>query len=122
MASSTAIQCTACGQESWVLREPLYEGFTKVGETFVCAACGHVYASEDDVPYVVSRGPALFTEADRTPAPAVFAEDEQKRLCRYCRHYVVNPFTQWCGVHKREVEATDTCDQFSLREGAERSD
>jgi len=44
--------------------------------------------------------------------PDIFAEDEKGRNCRYCKHYVVNPFTQRCGLHGRTVEATDTCEDF----------
>jgi hypothetical protein len=37
------------------------------------------------------------------------------RICRNCRSYVVNPYTQKCMLHEREVTATDTCDDFSER-------
>ncbi len=112
---STAIQCTACGAESWVVREPIYEGFTKVGESFACASCGHVFASEEDVPYVGLTTPKIFSEEDRSAQPQLFEAGENRRICRYCKHYVVNPFTQWCGVHKKEVEATDSCGRFEAR-------
>jgi hypothetical protein len=42
----------------------------------------------------------------------LFAEEERGRMCRYCREYVVNPFLQRCGLHRCEVEATDTCPRF----------
>ncbi len=109
------IICPACGQESLLVRRPVYEGLKKSGETLQCAACGHVFASEEEVPYKATTSPTLFTETDRPAAPRVFDEGEQRRLCRYCAHYVVNPFTQWCGVHRKEVEATDTCDRFEER-------
>ena len=37
------------------------------------------------------------------------------RICSNCRNYVVNPYTQKCMLHQREVTATDTCEQFELR-------
>ena len=109
------IHCTACNADTWVVREPVYEGFKKVGDSFVCAQCGHVYASEADVPFKQQQAPEIFDESDRSAAPQVFDEEKELRLCRYCRHYVVNPFTQWCGMHRREVEATDTCDRFERK-------
>lgn len=117
MSTGAEIVCSACGAEALVVRQPVYEGFTKVGEEFVCSACGHVYPSETDVPFKSgSAAPAIFSEEDRVQTPKVFETAENQRLCRYCANYIVNPFTQWCSVHRREVEATDTCDQFTQRE------
>ena len=90
-----------------------------MGETFRCAACGYVYSKEEDVPYKGKTATQqLFTEADRPTQPTFFKEGENRIICRYCKHYVVNPFTQWCGVHQKEVEATDTCEQFADKEAS----
>ncbi len=120
MAAGAEIVCSACGAEALVVRQPVYEGFKKVGEEFLCSACGHVYSSEADVPFK-SGGPTpiLFTETDRSPTPHLFDAAENEQLCRYCANYVINPFTQWCSLHRREVEATDSCDQFTRRENTD---
>ena len=110
------IECSACGQESLLKRVPQYEGFKRVGDTLTCASCGHVFASEAEVPFKSGRKPAVFTEADRPKAVRVFDEHEKDRICRYCKNYVVNPFTQRCSLHHRTVEATDTCPQFERAE------
>jgi hypothetical protein len=109
---SVAIVCTSCGAETFVRREPLYEGFKKTGERLLCASCGVEFASEADVPYVTDQRPELFSDADRNARVDVFKSDERGRNCRHCRHYVVNPFTQRCGLHDRVVEATDLCADF----------
>ncbi len=111
--SSLQINCTACGEETFVRREPIYEGFSKVGERFICAGCGHAYADEDEVPFRDLTGPSVFTDADRSKRIKIFHSDEANRNCRHCRHYLLNPFVQQCGLHKREVQATDLCDDFS---------
>lgn len=98
-----------------MLRTPRYEGFKKVGETLSCTACGHVFASDAEVPYKTRARVQVFSDAERPKAPKVFAENETERLCRHCAHYVVNPFMQWCGQHRREVEATDTCPLFTKK-------
>ncbi len=110
---SVDIFCTACGADTLVVRKPKYEGFTKVGEVFVCSACGHEYATEEEVPFKEKPELKVFTEADRPKEIKVFREDEKGRLCRYCENYVINPFMQWCALHKKEVEATDTCKKFT---------
>lgn len=111
---SNEILCTACGKVALVRREPQYEGFKKVGETVVCIACGHRYGADEAVPYRDgSKRPRVFTDADKPDQVRVFREDERGRCCRHCRHFVVNPFTQRCGLHGRIVQATDLCDDFS---------
>jgi len=119
-AHSVEIVCTACGADTLVRREPVYEGFKKVGEKLLCASCGCEFADEESVPYKRARkSPAVFSEADLSKHVDVFAGDEKHRLCRYCQHYVVNPFTQRCGLHDRVVEATDTCPDFEEKKESE---
>lgn len=107
------IACPACGAEALLRREPVYDGFRKTGERLLCSACGHAFESEDAVPFVHRAQARVFTEADKSRVVDVFAENEKQRNCRYCANYTVNPFTQWCSRHRREVAATDTCDVFT---------
>jgi hypothetical protein len=105
------LSCPACGRDSWLLRKPKYDGFTKTGEALTCALCGHEFATEAEIEFK-DRRPSVFTEADRPRAVKVFDEDEKGKMCRYCAEYVVNPFLQRCGLHRCEVQATDTCPHF----------
>lgn len=114
-------RCPACGREALLIRKPLYEGFRKVGESVSCSACGHAFTAEELPAARKPSQPAVFTEADRTRIADPFAKDERGRLCRYCRHYTVNPFRQWCGLHRRETEATDACPRFEAREASAES-
>lgn len=109
---SGEIRCPGCNQDALLLREPVYEGFQKTGETLKCSSCGHVFEGEEGVPFAGRETVQVFTDADRSIDPEIFEENEASRLCRYCKHYVLNPFMQWCGVHKKEVEATNTCGAF----------
>ena len=115
MSAKLEILCSACGADALLRRDPVYEGFHKTGDRLLCSSCGHAYASEADVPFKTRQRPAVFTEADKLKAVDVFQPDEKQRNCRYCSHYTVNPFTQWCGLHKREVAATDSCPRFARR-------
>ena len=115
--NAVEIICKNCGKESFLNREALYEGFSKVGEKRTCASCGFVYTSEQEITFKEkSEAPKIFNETDRSEKITVFDTDENKQLCRYCRHYVVNPFTQFCGMHSKEVQATDSCPQFKKAE------
>ena len=96
--------------------EPLYDGFKKVGETFVCTGCGHRYATREQTPFTdAGERPKVFSDADKPAAVKVFAAGERRRSCTWCRHFIVNPFCQRCGLTNREVEATDVCVRFSAR-------
>jgi hypothetical protein len=113
--SSVEIMCGACGLESLLKRVPKFDGFKKIGESLICASCGHEYTNEAEVPFKVRRKPKIFDESDAPRVAAVFHEEEAGRLCRHCRHYVMNPFVQRCGKHGRIVEATDTCRDFDKK-------
>ncbi len=115
MAATNQIRCSACGEDSLLKRAPKYEGFKKVGEVLSCAACGHVYASEADVPFKGPARPRIFGDDDAPKAVRVFRDEEKGRACSYCRHYTVNPFTQRCSRHNRVVEATDVCGDFERK-------
>ena len=108
------IICTACGEDTLLKREPMYEGFAKTGEELSCSACGHIFESEEAVPFKEQEAaPEIFTDADRSQSVELFEADENKSLCHYCSNYVINPFMQFCSTHKKEVQATDTCTQFA---------
>ena len=112
MASSVEIVCRACGKDTLIRREPVFDGLKKTGDRLLCASCGHVYGDEADVPFKTARRSAVFSEAERPRRVDVFRDDEKGRTCRHCKHYLVNPFTQRCGMHFKEVQATDSCSDF----------
>ncbi len=110
---SVEIICSVCGADTFVKREPVYDGFRKTGECYVCVSCGHRYSEKSQVPFKQKEPPpVVFTDEDRPEKVEVFHDSEKRRNCRYCEHYIVNPFTQRCGLNWKEVEATGLCDDF----------
>lgn len=117
VTASMEINCTACRKLTWVRKEPVYEGFKKVGEAYVCTGCGARYASAEETPFVRGqRRPQVFTESDKPEIPRIFDESERQHSCGWCRHFVVNPFAQRCGLTNKETQATDLCVRFEKRE------
>ena len=110
------IVCSACGADTFLKREPEYDGFVKKGEKLVCVSCGHRFASESEITFKQKKAPLIFSDADKFKKVEIFKSDEAGKNCRYCRHYVVNPFTQRCGLHNKIVQATDLCDKFDKME------
>src|ERR1035437_8556797 len=116
MSKLESIQCPACGEASLLKRAPRYDdNFRKVGERLTCAACGQAFADEAAVPFTKRAAPKIFGDDDRPKDLHIFDDDEHGGTCLHCRNYLVNPFTQRCGLHNRVVEATDTCGQFEAR-------
>ena len=114
--------CPHCGEATLFVAKAVYDGFTKVGETLTCTACG----GEQTPPVEATRPsgaetpeakplPSIFSEDDRPESVSLQGFDEPVRMCGHCVHYVVNAFTQRCGLHLREVQATDCCERFERR-------
>lgn len=93
--------------------EPIYDGFRKSGEAFVCMSCGHRYPSEAETPFLEKRAkPSVFSEADKPVIPDIFAHEERHHCCLYCKHYVTSPFDQRCGLTNQKTEAINLCVRF----------
>ncbi|MDZ4200197.1 MAG: hypothetical protein U1E27_13040 [Kiritimatiellia bacterium] len=120
-----AVSCPKCGPEALTLKKPAFDGLRKTGDRIVCASCGRelgmIAAGEAPVPAnpAAKPRPSIFDDVELTRADP-FAREERGRLCRYCLHYIVNPFRQWCGRHRRDVEALDTCWNFERRPDEEK--
>ena len=96
--------CPQCERESWIVARPQYDGFRKVGETRHCFFCGYRFPDDDSrIEFIEKKELNIF---DREAA---------RKVCGHCRHFVVNPFTQKCAIHRREVTALDSCDRFEAR-------
>ena len=104
--------CHACKRNALFIRKPVYDGFTKVGESYTCSSCG---ARQDGrtLSSGVAAKPRVFSDDDAPRAVKLFAEGENRRICRYCANYLVNPFTQRCFLHQKAVESTDSCLDFA---------
>ena len=110
------IHCSACGQDAIVRAEAVYEGFKKVGEAFVCTACGHRYADRQSTPFKAApERPSLFA-VEPGKRLSLFTEEERHHCCLYCRNYVLSAFDQRCGLTNRTTEATGCCHRFTSKE------
>ena len=124
------IRCSGCGEVALVRPEPVYEGFKKTGEAYICTSCGKRYASAEETPFADAPKmpqvftdadrevivPKVFTDADREVAPKVFDDSERQHCCGWCRHLVLSPFGQRCGKRNRFTEATDVCEAFEKKD------
>ena len=116
------IRCAGCGDVVLARREPLYDGFKKVGEVVVCTACGHRHEPDETQAVQAQTRPAIFGADDLPERPNVFSAEERRRCCRYCRHYVISRFDQRCALTSKTVASTDLCFDFDRREDEEDGD
>ncbi len=115
MKEKVEFLCPACQKESILKREPVYEGFRRIGEKLSCLLCRHVFADEAEIPFQPKASNQLFDESDKSKPTGIFSFGEADQICRHCIDYVVNPFIQRCGRTQKIVEATDSCDFFTPR-------
>ena len=109
------MDCPACGKTTFLRREAVYDGFKKTGERLFCASCGHEFPSETEVSFKEKKKLDIFSDDEKPRHVEIFHDEEKGKNCRYCRHYMVNPFTQRCAVHNKEVQATDYCERFEKK-------
>ncbi|MGA0333300.1 MAG: hypothetical protein ACO3NW_05035 [Kiritimatiellia bacterium] len=108
--------CKKCQEETLFVSEAQYEGFQKVAEKQKCTVCGTESQASAPPPRKADPLAALFGEGRAEKKPDLFdVEAETARLCRKCTNYVLHPFTQRCGLHDKEVAATDSCEQFEAK-------
>lgn len=114
---SREIHCANCGKDTIVRAEPIYEGFKKIGECFICTGCGFRYPSEEETPFLEKeKKPSIFTEDDLPEKLSVFDDSERRHCCSWCKHFVVSPFSQRCGLTNTYAAATDLCVRFEKKE------
>jgi hypothetical protein len=123
MTPALEILCPACDEQAFIRREPIFDGFQKVGEKRICSNCRHEFADEEAQEQTKSNPlKDIFGDDADEDAPDLFSDTERQRCCRYCKHYIVNPFTQRCGRHERDVDATDLCEDFERPPPEEKTD
>ena len=113
--------CKTCGEVTLWIAKPVFDGFSKTGDRIVCSDCGTEQQAPSASVSVAAASPpkralpSLFDESDR-PAETRLADDgDSRHMCRHCKNYLVNAFTQRCALTLTEVKATDSCPQFVAR-------
>lgn len=112
---SLEITCTACGKTTFVRAEPVFEGFKKVGEAYICLSCGHRYPSAAETPFTKpepQKGNGLFQPTEKKDLADLLGIQMKHHSCRWCAHWILHPFDQRCGLTNKHTESTDECNRF----------
>ena len=120
MKPGTEITCPHCGQDSFASKKTLMDGWTKIGEILVCASCGAKLADIDEKSVDSSRGnvaSGLYKLAgalgvEEAEKRELRMDDDEKRFCRDCAHFISHPFLSRCSLLDKEVNPMDDCGEF----------
>ncbi len=113
--------CKTCGEVTLWIARPVFDGFRKTADRVLCSDCGEeqqapvMPVAPAAAPPPKRTLPSLFDESDRPVEFRLADEGDSRHMCRHCKHYLVNAFTQRCALTLTEVKATDSCPQFALR-------
>ena len=70
---SLEIICSHCGEDTIVRKEPVYDGFKKMGDKIFCSSCGFEFEDIGHVPYKKKTAPSIFGDDDRPKKINIFS-------------------------------------------------
>ncbi len=115
------IQCPHCGADSFLKKESVMDGWTKVGEVLKCASCSAVIArvqeSESGTKKASDAAERLkrFLGAEKEETLHLSLDQADKRFCKDCVNLIQHPFVLRCSLDGRAVNPMDDCDRFQAR-------
>jgi len=125
MRPGESITCPRCGERTVVKSRKKMDGFTVVGEVYVCILCGAEIGSPEDAS---ASAPPDHAAADRfaallgdVAAPAAKADltpdADYGRFCRNCELFIEHPFRTICGHDGRTADPMGECGHFQKKLG-----
>lgn len=115
------IQCPHCGANSFLKKESVMNGWTKVGEVLKCASCSAVIAKvqeeESNTQKASDAAERLkkFLGAEEEKPIHLSLDQADKRFCKDCVNLVQHPFVLRCAIDGHTVNPMDDCDRFQSR-------
>jgi len=123
MRPGESVNCPRCGERTVVKSKKRMDGFTVVGESFVCVLCGaELGQPEAETPAAAPDHNAadkfasllgdisVETKADLTP------DEGYGRFCRNCLHFIEHPFKTLCGLNGSTTDPMGECPRFQKKE------
>lgn len=123
MRTGESVNCPHCGERTVVKGKKKMDGFTVVGEVFVCALCGAELGRPE-----AGKIPAAPEHADSGRLAALLGDvsvevkadltpgEEYGRFCRNCVCFIEHPFKTLCGLDGRTVDPMGECPRFRKKE------
>ncbi|MBI1870089.1 MAG: hypothetical protein HYS07_02730 [Chlamydiae bacterium] len=97
------IKCPGCGQKTPLKIEKIFDDhFNLTGEKKSCSFC-HFEFQEGELPVIQPK------------TQKIFDTNAERHICKNCKNYVVNPWTQKCAIWNKDVTGTDSCEKFEQK-------
>ena len=117
------IKCPHCGNETFLEKKVLMDGWTNLGEVLACNMCGEKIADIDNEPKELLPEKndnakdllSNFLGVEEIEHPTLTATKEEKKFCRDCKHYIAHPFLTRCNLFDKEVNPMDDCEKFEFK-------
>lgn len=118
--------CPQCGQNTFVVKKAVMDGWTKSGDILACSGCDAKIADVEETKIGFekpssesSAALAGFLGVEQEEKKELSATDEEKHFCRDCGHLVSHPFLTRCDLHKKDVNPMDDCPDFIQKKDKE---
>ena len=121
MKSGDRISCPHCGEDTFVKRKILMDGWTKQGEVLVCALCGKKLSDAEDCSDSAAGSADIsalqsLLGGETLEKTSVSLNRSDCRFCKDCAHAVRNAFVFRCELTGNEVDSMGDCGRFRRRE------
>ena len=124
MKAGDEINCKYCGENSFLVKKTLMDGWIKSGEVLICSSCSKVIEKIDETKNEIKENNRVKTSLNKfsdflggeTLSKPNIDSDGDKQFCRDCKHYISHPFLDRCSLHQKEVNPMDDCSLFSKKD------
>ena len=119
MKAGDSIRCPHCGADSFLKKESVMEGWTKVGEVLKCASCSAVIADaaapepETEKASRAAERLKRFLGAEETESIHLSLDEADRRFCKDCVNLIRHPFVLRCALDGRAVNRWTTATDSS---------
>ncbi len=121
MKPGDSIKCPHCGADSFLKKESVMDGWTKVGEVLKCVSCSAVVANCSEEKAAEEKQTAAsdrlkqFLGVDEVETIKVSLSEDDKRFCKDCENVVSHPFQLRCALTGNGVNPMDDCLEFKRK-------
>lgn len=120
MKPGEQFDCPHCGKASFLKKESVMDGWTKLGEVLKCASCSAKIADlQPEEPLSKPQAQkaqvsklASLLGAEPEAKPRIEAKPGERRFCRDCAQLVSHPFLTRCSLHNKDVNPMGDCPDF----------
>lgn len=121
-------KCPKCGQNTFLRKEAVMEGWTKKGDILKCASCGAFVCDfqKEEKPAdplktsAADKFKSLLGADEFEKKPTLSAGNGEDRFCKDCAYLIPHPFVMRCSKFGKDVNPMDDCPEFKRRETLEK--